>query len=749
MRPNLDRRTLAALLALLLLFLSVDSPAAASADQPAVQEPYTITNLGYVTPYSINNKRQVVGYALGTCHAFFWEDGDLTYLRDSSGPLCGPTFALDINENRQVVGHTGRGLEEQAFLWTDANANGVIDLGEYQTLASLPGYSRTFARRINNPGTVLGYAQQDPSLGIDSRHVYWSNGSVFELTGMTALNINDQGTIVGLVAGGSVPDGVRWDNGVITPIHEDFTPYAINTRGEIPGLIQGAGALWLPVPAYGLPAGLSQLGFSGAASDINEVGQVVGGGKYLWQNGELTDIHTLLPPNSGWRSLSVSRINDHGDMIGTGTFNDQQRGFLLSPPRPKWTLLFYLAADNDLSTSYPPIFQHLESMANLPGVRILVLWDPLGAGGSWYYEVQYDADLNRFATYTEGVNRWSQGELNVGAPFTLSDFVRWGVARSPSEHYALVLDDHGSGLGGLAWDETSSRDFITLAELKLALDTAYDDTGRKMDVLYMAMCLMGMLEDAYQVRGRADYYVASEDLQTTYSRYLTGFDPAMSPAQLAAALADAYAVDMVARNKAYTISAVDLGQLDLLVSATNGLGQALAARMEVISGTLGTVANLVQRFDNQRPRGLTLADTYVDLYDFADLIERNLGGEPAIVAQAGAVKAAISNYVLYEAHASTLAKNLDNSHGASIFFPATASSFYNPANYAFAVGADWRSRGRASAGAGPGAADTWAGFLVDYFQATQPGGPDDPTPPEPLPKEYTTLPVYLPLITRP
>ncbi len=268
-----------------------------------------------------------------------------------------------------------------------------------------------------------------------------------------------------------------------------------------------------------------------------------------------------------------------------------------------------------------------------------------------------------------------------------------------------------------------------------------------MDVLYMAMCLMGMLEDAYQVRGRADYYVASEDLQTTYSRYLTGFDPAMSPAQLAAALADAYAVDMVARNKAYTISAVDLGQLDPLVSATNGLGQALAARMEVISGTLGTVANLVQRFDNQRPRGLTLADTYVDLHDFADLIERNLGGEPAIVAQAGGeggdqqlrpVRGARQHF----------GQEPDNSHGAPIFFPATASSFYNPANYAFAVGADWRSRD-ASAGAGPGAADTWAGFLVDYFQATQPGGPDDPTPPEPLPKEYTTLPVYLPLITRP
>jgi hypothetical protein len=770
MRRNSGSRTMVALLAALFFLSPAISPAPALSsteasraallvpgteasqsgqhtrpEQAVAQQRYTIADLGSFTPVAINNKRQIVG--TGQC-SYLWENGVLTCISDPDGLILS---ARDINEQGQVL-FAASNLGPQ-YLWTDANKNKSIDAGEKQALPALPGYERATVWSVNDLGTVVGWSNTIFDDGsAEGNAVAWMNGVPTGLGGFSAYDINNAGIVVGPEDGGN--KGVRWVNGMLNPLPSDFIPVAINDRGEIVGYATAQFTLrqhlWLPAPAYGRPAGLHDLGFvwyAGAnlAADINEHGQVIGGSRYVWQNGELIDVNTLLPPDSGWSQLAVEAINDHGDIVGRGRFNGQQRGYLLSE-LPRWTLLFYLAGDNNLSNSYGAIVQHLETMANLPGVRIFVLWDTLGPSGSWYYEVQYDADLSKFATYTEGVNLWSQGELNMGAPFTLSDFIQWGSERSPSQHYALILDDHGNGLGGLAWDDTSNRDFITLPELKLALGTAQDQTTRRIDVLYMAMCLMGMIEDAYQVRGLADYYVASEDLQTTYSRYLTGFDPAMTPAQFAAALADAYAQEMVARSKAYTISAADLAQLDPLVNATNGLGQALAARMEVISGTLGTVANLVQRFDSEAPRTITLADTYVDLYDFADLVERNLGGEATIVAQAAAAKQAVQNYILYEAHASSAAKKLDNSHGVSIFFPATASSFYNPDNYAFAVGADW-SAGQARP-ADSSKATTWGSFLVDYFQATQPGGQDDPTPPLPLPKEYETFALHLPLVRR-
>jgi hypothetical protein len=223
----------------------------------------------------------------------------------------------------------------------------------------------------------------------------------------------------------------------------------------------------------------------------------------------------------------------------------------------------------------------------------------------------------------------------------------------------------------------------------------------------------------------------------------------MDPAQAAVALAAAYSAEMEARGERYTISVVDLSQLDPLVTATNALGQALADPMGTISGTLTTVAGLVQRYDNKAPHGkpgnITTADTYIDLYDFAGLIAANLGGEPGIVAAANAVKTAIDNYILYEAHASLPNYNLDNSHGVSIFYPAIASSFYNPANYDFAVGADW---GGGLGADGPAQSTTWGGFLVDYFQATQPGGPDDPFPPELIAKTFEFFEIFLPVIER-
>jgi probable HAF family extracellular repeat protein len=62
------------------------------------------------------------------------------------------------------------------------------------------------------------------------------------------------------------------------------------------------------------------------------VGFVPGGGVgFLWKNGTRTDLETLLPPGSGWTSLSAEDINDRGEIVGTGIHNGALHAFLLSP----------------------------------------------------------------------------------------------------------------------------------------------------------------------------------------------------------------------------------------------------------------------------------------------------------------------------------------------------------------------------------------------------------------------------------
>ncbi|MDQ6735345.1 MAG: hypothetical protein M3Z35_14715, partial [Nitrospirota bacterium] len=52
----------------------------------------------------------------------------------------------------------------------------------------------------------------------------------------------------------------------------------------------------------------------------------------LYTGGRLTDLLTLVPSASGWKSLVPRCVNDHGQIAGVGTLGDgKQHVFLMSP----------------------------------------------------------------------------------------------------------------------------------------------------------------------------------------------------------------------------------------------------------------------------------------------------------------------------------------------------------------------------------------------------------------------------------
>ena len=60
-----------------------------------------------------------------------------------------------------------------------------------------------------------------------------------------------------------------------------------------------------------------------AASGINDAGQIVGESfsassarAFIWQNGTMTDLNTLIPPSSGLYLLYANDINDRGTIAG-------------------------------------------------------------------------------------------------------------------------------------------------------------------------------------------------------------------------------------------------------------------------------------------------------------------------------------------------------------------------------------------------------------------------------------------------
>jgi len=189
---------------------------------------------------------------------------------------------------------TGRLCAASAVALTLLAGSGKLRAQSYTItdLGTLPGESDSKAYGINNasPVQVVGAS--------GNRAFLWTEGS-----GMMNL---------GTLPGGNYVEA-----------------RAINDSGEIVGSAADASGnthafLWLPAPAYGLPAGMNDLGTLGGSTshayDIDNSGRVVGEARnsagrthaFRWQNGSMTDLGTL----SGGLFSSAYGINASGVAVG-------------------------------------------------------------------------------------------------------------------------------------------------------------------------------------------------------------------------------------------------------------------------------------------------------------------------------------------------------------------------------------------------------------------------------------------------
>ncbi len=397
-----------------------------------------------------------------------------------------------------------------------------------------------------------------------------------------------------------------------------------------------------------------------------------------------------------------------------------------------WTLIYYLAGDSgdELSTTYPLIFNQLEAGAGNAGVSVVAMWDQAGEGNSAYYWVKPDDNLSVLANYIDGEDIWPQGELHTGYPATLTVYLDWAMTWFPANHYAVILDDHGSGLGGAMLDTTNGRRMISIDEIQSSMEDVVGD-HQKLDVLVMNACLMGLAEDGYEFRTVTDYYVASEDNQTAYapgytltiSRIVSGMDSLI----VAKAFVDGYADEMEYRNLDYTMSVADLNKaLDLRLAV--GL---LARDLDIdIESNAARIMSIQQNDVRKFPQ------SYIDLFDFAEIIQSEFT-DPAIQNSAQSVMTLIDDeYIVYNR------SSFADAHGVSIFFPDNPSSYYNGVLYDFASGTDWGAKSiRAKE------ILVWGNLLVNIFGVVDPDAEDDPTPPDPVSKAIFYS-IFLPAIQR-
>ena len=52
---------------------------------------------------------------------------------------------------------------------------------------------------------------------------------------------------------------------------------------------------------------------------------------FLYYQGKMSDLNSVVPANSGWDLQQAYGINDAGDIVGVGTYQGQTRAFLIDP----------------------------------------------------------------------------------------------------------------------------------------------------------------------------------------------------------------------------------------------------------------------------------------------------------------------------------------------------------------------------------------------------------------------------------
>jgi probable HAF family extracellular repeat protein len=306
-----------------------------------------ITNLGTLSEggyesaaLAVNNAGQVVGAAMNTIpdasplalysvypipiqttqtRAFLW---DGAVMRDL-GTLGGTdAVAAFINERGQVLGWSYTSTTQSStcnpyaavplgsFIWDQKK--GMRNLGSF-------GGTCTFAYGLNNHAQVVGWSNLPGDQ--NSRAFLWEDGALEDL-------------------GGSL-------GGIAT------FAFALNEAGQAVGggYLGGDSAAYFHAALWTKLGQITDLGTLGSdpcsnATDINAIGQVVGGSislaeclgegeatdAFLWENGSIVDLNTLIPPGSPLYLVYPDHINDRGEIAGFGVdASGNEHAFLLIP----------------------------------------------------------------------------------------------------------------------------------------------------------------------------------------------------------------------------------------------------------------------------------------------------------------------------------------------------------------------------------------------------------------------------------
>lgn len=251
-----------------------------------------------------------------------------------------------------------------------------------------------------------------------------------------------------------------------------------------------------------------------------------------------------------------------------------------------WTILVYMSAAHDFHSSALTDLKEIVKVGSGQDVNVLV-YLTIQEKGYQKQTKKLFAEKGKLHQVGPVINRDS------GDVAAFAEALQWAVLDYPSDHIAVILSGYSSGalnrkmplLRGLCHD-VESGNFLTDQDFFNALSWVCKAVrnGKKIDIMAGNASFLGSVEMAYTFSPFVDYFVSSEGEMVgqglQYADILSALNKeALDPLSLAKLMVYTYGKECSNRYE-YTLSAIDLIDMDLLVDNINAIAHVLLSHLK-------------------------------------------------------------------------------------------------------------------------------------------------------------------------
>lgn len=233
------------------------------------------------------------------------------------------------------------------------------------------------------------------------------------------------------------------------------------------------------------------------------------------------------------------------------------------------TVLVYMDG-SDLESVYGAAADDLMEMENAvakadPSGEKLRIVVEAGGCDNWQYDAMQPYQYGRFQITGQGVSEVTDMQpRDMGREDTLADFINYATQSYPAEHYGMIFWNHGAGqIEGFGKDENFNGSSMSLEQIKKGFELS--DFTQTFDFIGMDACLMSNIELVSALQGKADYLIASEELepQDGYDyKWMEQLATGQSDygRKIGSSIVDSYDTYYKDSNYSYTLALIDINK---------------------------------------------------------------------------------------------------------------------------------------------------------------------------------------------